>query len=81
MQLIAVVAPPDTRTEAFGWQNTANYAGFALGSSLGGLAVESLGYRIAALVPSVAVLLALVVLGLWRHALAAPAVATATQER
>jgi MFS family permease len=81
MQLIAVVAPPDTRTEAFGWQNTANYAGFALGSSLGGLAVDSVGYRIAALLPSVAVLLALVVLGLWRHALAAPAAATATQER
>lgn len=81
MQLIAVVAPPETRTEAFGWQNTANYAGFALGSSLGGLAIESLGYRLAALVPSVAVLLALAVMGLWRHALAAPAAATATQER
>lgn len=81
MQLIAVVAPPETRTEAFGWQNTANYAGFALGSSLGGLAIESLGYRLAALVPSVAVLLALAVMGLWRHALAAPAAAAAAQEQ
>src|SRR6266545_516136 len=80
MQLIAVVAPPETRTEAFGWQNTASYAGFALGSSLGGLAIDSLRYRLAALVPSVAVLLALAVMGLWWHSLAAPAAATATQE-
>ena len=73
MQLVAVVAPPETRTEAFGWQNTANYAGFALGASLGGLAVETLGQRFAALAPSAAVLLALAVVGLWRHTLAAQA--------
>jgi MFS family permease len=72
MQLVAGVAPPETRTEAFGWMNTANYAGFAIGSSLGGLAVESVGQRFAALAPSAAVLLALVVVGLWRHTLASP---------
>jgi MFS family permease len=72
MQLVADVAPPETRTEGFGWMNTANYAGFAVGSSLGGLAVESVGLRFAALVPSAAVLLALVVVGLWRHTLASP---------
>src|SRR6266545_5501295 len=81
MQLIAFVAPAETRTEAFGWQNTASYAGFALGSSLGGLAIDSFGYRLAALVPSLAVVLALAVMGLWRHALTAPSAATAAQER
>jgi MFS family permease len=73
MQLMAVVAPPETRTEAFGWQNTANYAGFALGSSLGGVAIETFGQQFAALAPSAAVLLALVVVELWRHTMAVPA--------
>lgn len=74
MQLVAVVAPPETTTEAFGWQNTANYIGFALGSSLGGVTIESFGRQLTTLSVIGVILLALGFAWLWRHALVAPAV-------
>ena len=64
-ELVSVVAPAGTGTEAFSWLMTALIAGLSLGTAVSGAVVESLGWQEAVLVGvGVAVLGAVASLGL-----------------
>jgi MFS family permease len=71
-ELIGWVAPPDARTEAFTWPQTAFVGGIAIGSAVAGLIVEHAGSSPAFLVAGAVAALGAVIAVLRRSTVAPP---------
>jgi predicted MFS family arabinose efflux permease len=74
-ELVALVAPPGARTEAYTWPVTAFVGGIAVGAALAGAVVEGPGWRVALLIAVGLAAAGAVIAFARRGTLGAPAVA------
>jgi MFS family permease len=61
LSLVGDAAAPGTAGRAYGWYATAHYGGIAIGPVLGGLAAESMGYRLTFVASAAGIAVALAV--------------------